>query len=113
MEEKIKNTWKFVGHFVPGEFGDPLLEPAPNPESVLVEVHDQEATSYNDDSDNCDDDDDTIDNEEEDEGMEELETLCRDGCRLRSDLLDMDYEEPFFVMELTMDLTSQEKSRAR
>jgi hypothetical protein len=28
MEETIKNTWKSVGHFVPGEFGDPLLEPA-------------------------------------------------------------------------------------
>jgi hypothetical protein len=44
-KETIKNTWKSVGHFVPGEFGDPLLEPAPNTESVLVEVQDQEATS--------------------------------------------------------------------
>jgi hypothetical protein len=81
-EERIKNTWKYVGHFVPGEFGDPLLEPVPNTESVLVEVQDQEATAYNDDSDNCDDGDDTIDNEEKDEGMEELEPLFRDGCRL-------------------------------
>jgi hypothetical protein len=40
-EETIKNTWKHVGHFVPGEFGDPSLEPAPNTESVLVEVKDQ------------------------------------------------------------------------
>jgi hypothetical protein len=29
-EETINNTWKYGGHFVPGEFGDPLLEPAPN-----------------------------------------------------------------------------------
>jgi hypothetical protein len=108
-EETIKNTWKSVGHFVPGEFHDPLLEPAPNTESVLVEVHDQESTAYNEDSDNCDDDDDTIDNEEEDEGMEELEPLFCDGCCLRSNLLDTDDEEPLFVIEIT----SQEKSRAR
>jgi hypothetical protein len=69
-QETIKNAWKYVGHFVPGEFGDPFLEPAPNTEYVLVEVQDQEATAYNDDVDNCDDDDDTIDNEEDDEGME-------------------------------------------
>jgi hypothetical protein len=62
-EETIKNTWKYVGHFVPREFGDPLLKRAPNTESVLVKVQDQEATAYKDDSDNCDDDDDTIDNE--------------------------------------------------
>jgi hypothetical protein len=76
-----------------------------------VEVHDQEATAYNDGIDNCDDDDDddTIDNEEDDEGMEELEPLFNRGCRLRSNLLDMDDEEPLFVMELT----SQEKARAR
>jgi hypothetical protein len=24
-EETIKNTWKYVGHFVPGEFGDQSL----------------------------------------------------------------------------------------
>jgi hypothetical protein len=41
--------------------------------------------------------------------MEELEPLFRHGCRLRSNLLYMDYEEPIFVM----DLTSQEKARAR
>jgi hypothetical protein len=41
--------------------------------------------------------------------MEELEPLFSDVCRLRSDLLDMDDEEPIFVMELT----SQEKDRAR
>jgi hypothetical protein len=35
-----------------------------------VEVHDQEATAYTDESDNFDDDDDNIGNEEEDEGME-------------------------------------------
>jgi hypothetical protein len=71
-QETIKNTWKYVGHFVPGEFGDPFLEPAPNTESVLVEVQDQEATAYNDDVDNCDDDDDddTIENEEDEEIME-------------------------------------------
>jgi hypothetical protein len=44
-EETIKNTWKYVGHFVPGEFGDPFLEPAPNTESVLVEEQNQEATA--------------------------------------------------------------------
>jgi hypothetical protein len=93
-----------------GGFGDPFLEPAPNTESVLVEVKDQEATAYNEDLDNCDyDDDDTIENEEDDEGMKELEPLFRRGCRLRSNLLDMDDEEPIFVMELT----SQEKARAR
>jgi hypothetical protein len=98
-EEAINNTWKSVCHFVPGEFGDPLLELAPNTESVLVEVQDQEATAYNDDSDNCDDDDDdTIENEEEDVIMEELEPLFSDGCRLRSNLLNMDDEEPLFVM---------------
>jgi hypothetical protein len=110
-EETIKNTWKYIGHFVPGEFGDPLLKPSPNTEYVLVEVQDQEAAAYNDDSDNCDDDD-TIDNEEEDEGMkgmECLEPLFRDGCRLRSNLLYMDDEEPLFVMGLT----SQKKARAR
>jgi hypothetical protein len=74
-----------------------------------VEVQDQEATAYNDDSDNCDDDDDNIDNEEEDEGMEELEPIFCDGCRIRLNLLDMDDEEPLFVM----DLTSHEKARAR
>jgi hypothetical protein len=74
-----------------------------------VEVQDQEATAYKDHSDTCDDDDDTIDNEEEDEGMEELEPLFCDGCRLHSIFLDMDDEEPLFVMELT----SQEKARAR
>jgi hypothetical protein len=74
-----------------------------------VEVQDQEATAYNDDVYNCDDydDDDTIDNEEDDEGMEELEP--HRGCRLRLNLLDMDDEEPLSVMELT----SQEKDRAR
>jgi hypothetical protein len=41
MEETIKNTWKSVNHFVPGQFGDPSLKPAPNTEYVLVEVHDQ------------------------------------------------------------------------
>jgi hypothetical protein len=41
-QETIKNTWKYVGHSVPGEFGDPFLEPAPNTESVLVEVQYQE-----------------------------------------------------------------------
>jgi hypothetical protein len=41
--------------------------------------------------------------------MEELEPLFRGGCRLRSNLLDMDDEEPLFVMELT----AQEKARAR
>jgi hypothetical protein len=41
--------------------------------------------------------------------MEELEPLFHRGCRLCSNLLDMDDEEPFFVMELT----SQEKVRAR
>jgi hypothetical protein len=71
-----------------------------------VEVQDQEATSYNDDSDNCDDDD--IGNDEEEELMEELEPLFHNGCRLCSNLLDMDDEEPLFVM----DLTSQEKARA-
>jgi hypothetical protein len=25
-EDTIKNTWKYVGHFVSGEFGDPSLE---------------------------------------------------------------------------------------
>jgi hypothetical protein len=77
-----------------------------------VEVQDQEATEYNDDFDNCDDDDDyyyTIDNAEDHEGIEDLESLFRRGCRLRSNLLDMEDEEPLFVMELT----SQEKSRAR
>jgi hypothetical protein len=77
-----------------------------------VEVQDQEAKAYNDDVDNCDDDDDddeTIDNEEDDEGIEDLEPLFHCGCRLRSNLLDMDDEEPLFVMELT----SQEKFRAR
>jgi hypothetical protein len=113
-QETIKNIWKSVGRFLPGEFGDPFLEPAPNTESVLVEVQDQEATAYNDDvdncdDDNCDDDDDTIDNEEDDEGMEELEPLFHRGCHLRSNLLDMNDEEPLFVMELT----SQEKARAR
>jgi hypothetical protein len=62
-----------------------------------VEVHDQEATSYNDDGDNGDDDD-TIDNEEEYEGIEELEPLFHDECRLCSNLLDMDDEEPLFGM---------------
>jgi hypothetical protein len=110
-QETIKNTWESVGHFVPGEFGDPFLEPAPNTEYVLVEVQDQEATAFNDDVDNCDDDDDydTIENEEDDEGMEELEPLVHRGGRLSSNLLDMDDEEPLFVMELT----SQEKARAR
>jgi catalase (peroxidase I) len=37
-EETIKNKCKYVGHFVPGEFGDPSLKPAPNTEYVLVEV---------------------------------------------------------------------------
>jgi hypothetical protein len=74
-----------------------------------VEVQDQEATSYNDDGDNYDDDYDTIDNEEEDKDIEELEPLFRDGCRLRSNLLDKDDEDPTFVMELA----SQEKARAR
>jgi hypothetical protein len=79
-----------------------------------VEVQDQEATAYNDDVDNCDDDDDndnddTIYNEEDDKGMEELEPLFHRGCRLRLNLLDMDDEEPLFVMELT----SQDKSQAR
>jgi hypothetical protein len=41
--------------------------------------------------------------------MEELEPLFRDGCRLRSNVLDNDDEEPLFVMKLT----SQEKDRAR
>jgi hypothetical protein len=110
-QETIKNTWKYVGHFVPGEFGNPFLKPAPNTESVLVDVQDQEATAYNDDVDNCDndDDDDTIDNEEDYKGMEELEPLFHRGCRLRSNLLDMDDEEPIFYMELT----SQDKARAR
>jgi hypothetical protein len=40
-EETITNTWKSVSYFVPGEFGDPFLEPAPNTESVLVEVQDK------------------------------------------------------------------------
>jgi hypothetical protein len=37
-EDKIKNTWKSVGHFVPGEFGDTSLEPSPNTEYIVVEV---------------------------------------------------------------------------
>jgi hypothetical protein len=41
--------------------------------------------------------------------MEELEPLFRDGCRLDSNLLDMDDEEPLFFMELT----SQVKARSR
>jgi hypothetical protein len=39
-EETIKNTWK-MSVILPGEFGDPSLEPDPNTESVLVEVQDQ------------------------------------------------------------------------
>jgi hypothetical protein len=39
-EYTIKNTWTSVGHFVPGEFVDPSLKPAPNTESVLVEAQD-------------------------------------------------------------------------
>jgi hypothetical protein len=100
-EETIENTWKYVGHFLWGEFGDQSLEPAPNTESVLVEVWEQEPTAYNDDG---DDDNGTIDNE--DEGIEELEPLFRDGCPLRSNLLDMDDEDLIFVM----DLASQEFS---
>jgi hypothetical protein len=101
-EETIKNPWKSVGHFFPGEFGDPSLEPAPNAESVLLEVQKH---------DDGDDDNYMIDNEDndEDEGMEELQPLFHDGCHLRSNLLDMDDEEPLFVM----DLTSQERARAR
>jgi hypothetical protein len=105
-EETITNTWKSVGHFVPEEFGDPSLEPAPNKESVLVKAHYQEPTTYNDDG---DDDDATIYNEDKDEGMEELEPIFHDGCRLCSNLLDMDDEEPLFIMELK----SQERARAR
>jgi c-di-GMP-binding flagellar brake protein YcgR len=41
--------------------------------------------------------------------MEELEPLFCDRCRLRSNLLDIDDEEPLFVV----DLASQEKARAR
>jgi hypothetical protein len=102
QEETIKNTWKSVGHFFQGEFGDSLLEPASNTESVLVDVRDQYATAYNDyGDDDDDDDDDNIYNEEDYDGMEELEPLFCDGCRLRSNLLDMDDEDPLFVMELT------------
>jgi hypothetical protein len=70
-EDKIKNTWKYVGHFVPGEFGDPSLEPA----------------SYNDD--------DTIDNN--DKIMEYQEKFALAG----SNLLDVEEEGPLYVMELT------------
>jgi hypothetical protein len=41
--------------------------------------------------------------------MEELEPFFRDGFRLRLNLLDMDDEDPLFVMELI----SQERARSR
>jgi hypothetical protein len=53
---------------------------------------------------------------EEDKGVEfqheeatENEPLFRRGSHLRSNLLDMEYEEPLFVMELT----TEEIDRAR
>jgi hypothetical protein len=69
-----------------------------------VEVQEKEPTTYIDVG---GDDDDTIDNKEK--VMEELEPLFHDGCRLRSNFLDMDDEERLFVMELA----SQEKARAK
>jgi hypothetical protein len=41
--------------------------------------------------------------------MEELEPIFHRGCLLRSNLLDMDDEQPLFVVELTL----QEKARTR
>jgi hypothetical protein len=39
--------------------------------------------------------------------MEELYPLFRDGCRIWSNLLDMDDEEPIFVMELASEASSR------
>jgi hypothetical protein len=95
----IKNTWRYVGHFVPGELGDPTItQEGEDVASITIPVI--VGVSHDDDGEE--------DSGEEDEGVKfqheeetENEPLLRRGRHLRSNLLDIEDEEPLFVMEIT------------
>jgi hypothetical protein len=103
----IKNTWRSVGHFVPGELGDPTItQECEDVASITIPVI--IGVSHDDDG--------GEDSGDEDEGVKfqheeetENEPLFRRGRHLRSNLLDIEDEEPLFVMKLT----TEEIDRAR
>jgi hypothetical protein len=103
----IKNTWIYVGHFFPGELGDPTnTQEGEDVASITIPVI--IGVSHDDDG--------GEDSGDEDEGVKfqheeetENEPLFRRRRYLRSNLLEIEDEEPLFVMELT----TEEIDRAR
>jgi hypothetical protein len=94
----INNTWRSVGNFVPGELGDPTItQESEDVASITIPV--LVGVSHDDDG--------GEDSGDEDEGVEfqheeltENEPRFRRGRHLWSNLLDIEDEEPLFVMEL-------------
>jgi hypothetical protein len=103
----IKNTWRSVWHFVPGELGYPTTtQESEDVASITIPMI--VGVSHDDDG--------GEDSGDEDDGVEflheeptENDPLFHRGRHLRSNLLDMEDEEPLFVMELT----TEEMDRAR
>jgi hypothetical protein len=103
----IKNTWRYVGYFVPGELGDTTItQECEYVASITIPMivgvsHDD----YGGEDSGDKDEGVKFQHEEETEN----EPLFRRGRHLRSNLLDIEDEEPMFVTELA----TEEIGRAR
>jgi hypothetical protein len=103
----IKNTWRTIGHFVSGEFGDPTTTQSDQVASIPLSV--------GVDRDNSGEEDEGVEYQEEAESEEvaldfqarEPESLFCRGCHLCYNLLDMEDEGPLFVVKLA----SEERAR--
>jgi hypothetical protein len=101
----IKNKWIYVGHFVPGELGDPTI--TQECEDVAIITIPTIFTSAMTTTEDSGDEDEGVKFQHEEET--ENEPLFRRGRHLRSSLLDIDDKYPLCVMELT----TEEIDRAR
>jgi hypothetical protein len=99
----IKNTWRSVGNFFPGEFGDPTATQSDEVSSTPMFFgvsHDDNGEEKSGDK------DEGVEYQEE---VRYNEALFHCGRRLRSNLLDMEDEESLFVMEIMR----EDKARAK
>jgi hypothetical protein len=89
----IKNTWGYIGHFVPGEFGDPTTTQSDDVASTPMIVgigHDDDGWEESRDK------GEGVECQEEE--TRENDPLFHRGHHLWSNLLDTEDEEPLFVM---------------
>jgi hypothetical protein len=100
--------WRSVGHFVLGKFVDPPIEQSDDDVASIPMLVGVSHDDYGGE-DSGGEDDGVEYQEEEEEEVEagENKPLFRRGLRLWPNLLDMEDEEPLFVMELTTEETER------